>query len=111
MIELKSEKIQGRDCNAQFFNNKKLNKMKPIITYDYLETKNGITYYSVKSDGREIQVITGSNAGWSSSAQELTLSKVKNIADYEYGDGNYILPYYVDGGGYVFQDNKQMISA
>ena len=79
--------------------------MKPIITYDFTETKNGIDYYSVKSDNREIQVITGARQGWSASAQELTLAKVQNIADFEYGEDGYILPYWVDGAGYVIKDS------
>lgn len=78
----------------------------PVITYDYIREGENKGKCSVMADGTEFKVIPFSNQGISSSAQELTLYNIAEIAKQTYPNG-YTLPYFVDGNGYVFENKKQ----
>ena len=82
-----------------------LPKDKPVITYDYIKEGKNEGKYSVKADGVQFQITTPCKDGLSLSWQELTLDRVKRIAEFRFSDG-FILPYSVDGAGYVHYDNN-----
>jgi hypothetical protein len=74
---------------------------KNIITYSYLTKVGEPIQVQIFNNGILIDTILAANQGWNTSEQENTLSRVEDYAEKIFGKEDFVLPYYVDGAGYV----------
>lgn len=77
------------------------------ITYQFGGYDGGSAMTDIFENGKKSWSIVTPKMGIVSSWQELELAKVEEYAIRTFGEGNFLLPYYVDqNSGYVYKNNS-----